>query len=107
MNSEDILPEIKTLEHAKARIILLEAAVDQSISTISFLHGCLTDDAVYRYGYPEQTIDRLKYLETLVKPSVGCVHSMTKQDCEQCQERLKSWKLADWAEKTLNEKAKE
>lgn len=65
------------------REVLLEDALIQSIQTIEFLHGCLTDDH-YSYKYPEQTEKRLKYLKKLVPMPPTCYHSMTVEGCPAC-----------------------
>lgn len=69
----------------QAEIILLRHALQDAQSTVSFLHGCLTDPSKYKYCYPEHTVDRLKEWNQLA-PIEGssCHHSMTKNDCPSC-----------------------
>ena len=70
----------------EARIFLLECALMQAQHTISFMHGCLTNPEMYKYTYPDQTVDRLKWFETLAKPDEGCFHSSgAEPGCMECQ----------------------
>jgi hypothetical protein len=85
----------------EARIVLLEQALFQAISTIEFLDGCLLYPKRYRYSYPKQTQDRLREFEKLVKPKEFCVHSMTVPDCPGCQQRVLEFIKRDEALKTL------
>jgi hypothetical protein len=68
-----------TLE--EARTVLLERELDQAAHTISFLHGCLTDDR-YQYAYPEQTALHLKRIRALVPEGRLCVHSCMTDGCD-------------------------
>jgi hypothetical protein len=70
-----------------ARIMDLEDAVHESISTIEFLHGCLTNP-VFEYAYPEQTAQVLERLRALAPPLPMCVHSRMTRDCPACAARL-------------------
>lgn len=66
------------------RVMELEDALYQAVSTIEFLHGCLTSDG-YKYAYPEQTARRLKdFRELLPATPGGCCHSYHDSSCENC-----------------------
>lgn len=82
------------------RIMKLEDGIEQAIHTIEFLHGCLTDPS-YKYAYPEQTLDRVKYLEALYNRQGGCAHSMRKRDCPNCVERVERHKKMEELEKQV------
>lgn len=71
----------------------LEDALSQAVSTIEFLHGCLTSDG-YKYAYPEQTAKRLKdFRELLPATPGGCCHSYHDSSCENCiWRRTRAWK---------------
>lgn len=68
------------------REVLLEDALIQSVHTIEFLHGCLTDDH-YSYQYPEHTKQHLDYVKKLVPIPPLCYHSMTVEGCPSCTYR--------------------
>lgn len=72
------------MTYDEARIILLEAALVQSHHTISFLYGCLESPEWHKHAYPEQTLDRIKHIESLVTIPEGCYHSLRKGDCPAC-----------------------
>lgn len=90
-------------ERLKAREILLSQSLEQSYSTISFLHDCLTTTAIY--GYPEQTLGRLKAIEKLITIKRGCVHSYTQAGCESCARRDKMFEERAWAQDILAQAA--
>lgn len=71
---------------------VLEAMLSQAISTIEFLHGCLTDPHVegvsggYEYAYPEQTVRWLQEFRAAVPERQPCIHSKHVEGCEGCVE---------------------
>lgn len=86
----------------QARIVLLEQALAQAISTIEFLDGCLLSPN-YHYSYPEQTQDRLREFLALVPQSSNfCVHSGFVPNCSSCQKRISNWNKRDEALKVLS-----
>lgn len=93
--SSDEGPDVQD-DWAKARIILLEDALERSYNKIRFLHGCLTRTD-HRYEYPEMTADHLWEVKGLITIHRGCIHSRTYPDCEQCQSRNKRMERRAWA----------
>lgn len=87
----------------EARIVLLEDALNQAAHTISFLHGCLTDD-LYQYAYPDQTLRGLSDIRELVPEHSMCVHSNTSPGCSSCKDRVDRFRLLDQARRVLNER---
>lgn len=79
----------------EARTVLLERELDQAAHTISFLHGCLTDDG-YQYAYPEQTARHLERIRALVPEGRLCVHSVMTEGCAACVAGAR--RRALWAE---------
>lgn len=73
---------------SQARIALLQDALDQAISTITFLHGCLTEPETFEYAYPEQTTSLIDQLRELVPDEPFCPHSKTVAGCPGCAARL-------------------
>lgn len=71
----------------QARIVLLEDALEQALSMVGFLHGCLTDP-VFSYAYPEQTTALIEELRALAPERRVCVHSMTVAGCPGCTARV-------------------
>lgn len=69
------------------RMMELEDGIAQAQHTISFMHGCLTDP-MYKYAYPEHTLESLQKLNDLYAPLEGCGHSMRKKDCPNCVNRM-------------------
>ncbi len=67
----------------EAHLILLEAALDQAVNLIEFLHGCLTSDG-YAYRYPEQTLAKVASMRRLAPARPGCVHGRRDPGCEAC-----------------------
>lgn len=74
---------------------LLEVMLDQAVSTIDFLHGCLTQPHVegvpggYSYGYPEQTEKRLSEFSDALPPRGFCFHSRIDLTCEGCRRGMR------------------
>lgn len=74
---------------SELRIMELEDALQQAVSTIQFLDGCLLNPTGYKYAYPEQTERRLKKFKELLPSSPGgCCHSYHDMECENCIYRL-------------------
>lgn len=75
---------------------VLEAMLDQAVSTIEFLHGCLTNP-IYSYDYPEQTLRGLEEFKSILPERDFCGHSITQQDCKSCQHGIR-WRevMAAW-----------
>ncbi len=69
----------------EARIVLLEDQLIHSHYLITFLHGCLTSDK-FKYAYPEQTLQHLEKIESLLKVPHGCYHSRFTANCDVCVE---------------------
>ena len=75
----------------KAYSILLEDQLEQAYNTIEFLHGCLTDPQ-YKYAYPEQTMQRLEKIASLININNNyCVHSNFVESCDGCKHRIETW----------------
>lgn len=88
----------------EARIVLLEQALRQAISTIEFLDACLLRPERYRYGYPDQTQDQLREFEKLVSVKEEfCVHSGFVPGCKSCNRRVEDWDKRDEALKVLED----
>jgi hypothetical protein len=68
----------------EARIVLLEAVLDQAVHLIEFLHGCLTSDDIYEYAYPEQTLAKVASARELVPERPVCVHGRRDPGCASC-----------------------
>ncbi len=85
----------------EAEAILLRHALQEAQHIIKFLHGCLTNP-MYKYAYPEQTLENLKEFEKLA-PIEGssCHHSMTVDDCPSCISGSKMYKERKEALKVL------
>lgn len=81
----------------EAKIILLENALRQACNKVDFLHNCLINpsngkmDGGYSYEYPENTLETLKYWETLIEPWSGCYHSAYNEDCKKCVKSRKNY----------------
>lgn len=91
-----------TEDEKDLRILILEDAIEQAQRTISFLHYCLVDPKGYKYEYPQQTISRMEKFEELYKPMKGCIHSMYKEDCNNCMQRLNRIKLIATLQKKID-----
>jgi hypothetical protein len=86
--SDDGLAEYDAVKQ-RARVKALEALMDeleQSLNTIEFLYGCLTEPAVYKHAYPSITAECIEHLRKIVGPRNYCVHSNTQPGCPSCQE---------------------
>jgi hypothetical protein len=95
----------KDIDKLIARNILLEAALVQSHHTISFMHGCLTEDR-YEYAYPKQTTKQLKAISDLVEIPEGCPHSMHRPDCDSCIANAKLAEKMAWANQVMGGRSK-
>ena len=76
----------------QAKIVILEDALIQAHHTVSFLHGCLTNEK-FRYYHPEQTYRSLHAWSQIVSIPEVCVHSVYKEDCKSCQSAFLRHKL--------------
>lgn len=77
---------------------VLEVMLGQAVSTIEFLHGCLTDP-IYRYDYPEQTERHLVDFKTALPERIFCIHSITQPGCEGCEQGSRHREvMAAWRE---------
>lgn len=69
---------------------VLEAMLQQSASTIEFLHECLTNppregkNGGFVYSYPEQTLAWLKTIHGILPERDYCVHSKVTEGCQSC-----------------------
>jgi hypothetical protein len=86
----------------EAKLVLLEQALEQAISTIEFLNGCLLEPTQYNYAYPEQTQQKLTEFKKLIVINPRCIHSMYVSECESCQSRSKKWEQKEAAVNILN-----
>lgn len=88
----------------KARIVLLEDALEQARNTIQFMHGCLTHPPQYYYAYPEHTEQMVEQINALVPERKYCMHSALRnnEDCESCAQRIERHTLRHEAEQILN-----
>lgn len=101
------------MTYEEARIILLEGALRQAQHTCRFLHDCLvqlppatwTDSNIpsggSKYSYPEQTLCRLDEWERLAPLPSACYHSMTKENCPSCQDRVRRNRLEHEAKRVV------
>jgi hypothetical protein len=84
---------------------VLEAMLQQSASTIEFLHECLTNppregkNGGFVYAYPEQTIAWLEEIRAAVPERQPCFHSKMVEGCEGCADGAR-WRavMAYWRE---------
>lgn len=64
---------------------ILESMLEQSISTIDFLHNCLVNPGRYSYEYPEMTLNWLEEIKPAVPDRTFCFHSRIDPTCSSCQ----------------------
>ncbi len=90
------------MNYHRAEIIILENALREAISSVEFMHECLTNPDLASYTYPEQTTEKLSSWKKLVGPLEYCHHSSFVADCQACQ----LWKFRRYslkaAQETLN-----
>lgn len=89
------------MTEAEARIILLENALHGAVSTINFLHGCLTDP-IFKYTYLDHTENTLSEIEGLVGRREYCIHSFFFEGCSSCKDRIDNWTKTAKAHEVLN-----
>lgn len=50
----------------------LRHELDQALGTIEFLHGCLTEPDLFKYAYPEMTLEKVERWKELAKGAPEC-----------------------------------
>lgn len=65
------LPEIPEGWREWNEVDELRYELRQAISTVEFLHGCLTDPT-FEYAYPEMTLERFGKWKSLIEGSPEC-----------------------------------
>lgn len=85
----------------EAKIIVLSNELQIAKNKIEFLHNCLTNPKHYRYAFPDSTEKFLQSAFRLLSEQSYCVHSITKQDCESCQDSLKQQQILQEAKTIL------
>lgn len=80
----------------------LLAELEQCLNRMEFMHCCLADPDVCRYGHPEQTIQHLDRLRQIVGVRRYCSHSLARPNCPSCQETAHKRLLAMRVDERLN-----
>lgn len=62
---------------------VLRHELAQACGTIEFLHGCLTDP-VYKYAYPQQSLDHLKTIRALAAGGPECSAGLSSRHTGPC-----------------------
>jgi hypothetical protein len=90
---DELRYQVRQLEAEKDEF---EVLCQQALSTIEFLHGCLTRPSKegvpggFSYDYPEQTEQFMEELKSVLPERDWCIHSRIDPDCRGCQQGVRA-----------------